>query len=151
MDVQSVREHFPTLHQIVNDHPLVYLDSTATSQTPIQVIETIEDYYRNHNSNVHRGAHTLGTRATDLYEGAREKVRSHIHADSTAEVIFTRGTTDGLNIVAQSYGRNLTAEDEIVITPMEHHSNIIPWQQIAKVTGATLKYIPLEEDGTISI
>lgn len=151
MDVQSVREHFPVLQQKVNDHPLVYLDSTATSQKPIEVIETLEDYYRNHNSNVHRGAHTLGTRATDLYEGAREKVRAHINAESTAEIIFNRGTTEGLNMVAQSYSQHLSEEDEIVITPMEHHSNIIPWQQIAKRSGATLKYIPLQEDGTISL
>lgn len=152
MDVKSIREQFPVLDQKVNGHPLVYLDSTATSQKPISVIEAVNDYYRNDNSNVHRGVHTLGTRATDLYEGAREKVRRFINAKSTSEIIFNRGTTTGLNLVAQSYGRaKLTANDEIVITPMEHHSNIIPWQQVAKATGATLKYIPLQADGTITL
>src|SRR5690625_4890247 len=152
MDVKSVREQFPVLHQEVNGHELVYLDSTATSQKPISVIEAVDEYYRKHNSNVHRGVHTLGTRATDLYEGAREKVHKHINAKSSAEIIFNRGTTAGLNIVAQSYARNqLKNGDEIVITPMEHHSNIIPWQQAAKATGATLKYIPLQKDGTISL
>ena len=152
MDVKAIREQFPILDQKVNGHPLVYLDSSATSQKPISVIEAVNDYYREANSNVHRGVHTLGTRATDLYEGAREKVRGFINAKSTAEVIFTRGTTTSINTVAASYARaNLTAGDEIVITPMEHHSNIIPWQQVAKATGATLKYIPLLEDGTISL
>src|SRR5699024_3407782 len=140
------------LNQEINGHPLVYLDSSATSQKPLQVIEAVDSYYRETNSNVHRGVHTLGSRATDLYEGAREKVRRFINAQSTAEVIFNRGTTTAINIVAQSYGlKNVQAEDEIVITPMEHHSNIIPWQQVAKVTGATLKYIPLQEDGTFTI
>lgn len=152
MDVKAIREQFPILDQDVNGHPLVYLDSSATSQKPIQVIEAVDEYYRMHNSNVHRGVHTLGSRATDLYEGAREKVRQFINATSTKEVIFTRGTTTSLNIVAQSYGRdNLSEGDEIVITEMEHHSNIIPWQQVAKVTGATLKYIPLQEDGTMTL
>src|SRR5690625_3873763 len=151
MDVKSVREQFPILHQEVNGHELVYLDSTATSQKPISVIEAVNDYYRNDNSNVHRGVHTLGSRATDLYEGAREKVRAHIHAKSQKEIIFNRGTTAGINIVAQSYRSKITADDEIVITPMEHHSNIIPWQQLARATGATLKYIPLQKDGTISL
>lgn len=152
MDVRAIREQFPILDQEVNGHPLVYLDSSATSQKPISVIEAVDEYYRLHNSNVHRGVHTLGSRATDLYEGAREKVRRFINAKSTAEIIFNRGTTTALNLVAHSYGLdNVTADDEIVITPMEHHSNIIPWQQVAKRTGATLKYIPLQEDGTISL
>ena len=152
MDVKAIREQFPILHQEVNGHPLVYLDSSATAQKPLSVIQAVDEYYRQHNSNVHRGVHTLGSRATDLYEGAREKVRRFINADTTAEVIFNRGTTTGINTVAQSYARqNLTAGDEIVITPMEHHSNIIPWQQAAKVTGATLKYMPLQEDGTITL
>lgn len=152
MDVKSIREMFPILDQEVNGHPLVYLDSSATSQKPVQVIEAVNTYYRENNSNVHRGVHTLGTRATDQYEGAREKVRRFLNANSTAEIIFTRGTTTSLNIVAHSYARaNLKPGDEIVITPMEHHSNIIPWQQAAKATGAELKYIPLEQDGTISL
>ena len=152
MDIKSVREQFPVLDQEVNGHPLVYLDSSATSQKPISVIEAVDSYYRLHNSNVHRGVHTLGSRATDLYEGAREKVRKFIKAKSTKEIIFNRGTTTALNIVAESYGlANLSEGDEIVITQMEHHSNIIPWQQVAKRTGATLKYIPLEKNGTISL
>lgn len=152
MDVQAIREQFPILDQEVNGHPLVYLDSSATSQKPIQVLEAVDEYYRLSNSNVHRGVHTLGSRATDLYEGSREKVKNFIHAKSSTEIIFNRGTTTGINIVAQSYGlANVTKGDEIVITPMEHHSNIIPWQQVAKVTGATLKYIPLQEDGTVAL
>lgn len=152
MDIRAIREQFPILDQEVNGHPLVYLDSSATSQKPIQVIEAVNDYYRQTNSNVHRGVHTLGSQATDLFEGAREKVRNFINAKSSAEIIFNRGTTTGINFVAQSYGlTHVKAGDEIVINPMEHHSNIIPWQQVAKATGATLKYIPLEEDGTISV
>lgn len=152
MNAKEIKQLFPILDQEVNGHPLVYLDSAATSQKPVQVIEALERYYRSYNSNVHRGVHTLGTHATDGYEGAREKVRSFIHAESTAEVIFTRGTTTAINMVASSYGRSqLTEGDEIVITPMEHHSNIIPWQQVAKATGATLKYLPLQADGTIDL
>src|SRR5690625_1466636 len=152
MDVKAIREHFPILDQKINGHPLVYLDSSATSQKPIQVIEAVNEYYRETNSNVHRGVHTLGSQATDLYEGAREKVKDFIHAKSSAEIIFNRGTTTGINVIAQSYGlHNVTADDEIVITPMEHHSNIIPWQQVAKITGATLKYMPMESDGTITV
>ncbi|MEH7097093.1 cysteine desulfurase [Neobacillus vireti] len=152
MNIQDIRNQFPILDQEVNGSPLVYLDSSATSQKPLQVIETIEKYYREINSNVHRGVHTLGTRATDAYEGAREKVRKFINAKSIQEVIFTRGTTTSLNTVASSYAAaNLKEGDEIVITYMEHHSNIIPWQQVAKRTGAVLKYIPLQEDGTLSL
>lgn len=152
MDVKAVRSQFPILDQNVNGSPLVYLDSAATSQKPLQVIEAINSYYRLDNSNVHRGVHTLGTRATDKYEGAREKVRGFIDAKSTEEIIFTRGTTTAINTVANSYGlANLSEGDEIVITYMEHHSNIIPWQQLAKSKGATLKYIPLQADGTITL
>lgn len=152
MNVEEIRKAFPILQRDVNEHPLTYLDSAATSQKPVKVIETVEHYYRNINSNVHRGVHTLGTEATDAYEGAREKLARFIGAKNTEEVIFTRGTTTGLNIVASSYARtNLREGDEIVITPMEHHSNLIPWQQAAKATGATLKYIPLQEDGTLAL
>jgi cysteine desulfurase / selenocysteine lyase len=152
MDVKSIRQMFPILDQEVNGHQLVYLDSSATSQKPISVIEAVENYYRKDNANVHRGVHTLGSRATDQYEGAREKVRRFINARSTAEVIFNRGTTTGINTVALSYARaNLKPGDEVLITPMEHHSNIIPWQQAVKATGATLNYIPLQEDGTITL
>ncbi len=152
MNAKEIRELFPILNQEVNGHPLVYLDNAATSQKPIQVIEALERYYREYNSNVHRGVHTLGTLATDGYEGAREKVRKFINAKEAAEVIFTRGTTTGLNFVAQGYARNFIGEgDEIVTTEVEHHSNFIPWQQIAKLTGATLKFIPLQPDGTITV
>jgi len=152
MNINDIRQHFPILNQDVNGSRLVYLDSAATSQKPIEVIETIDRYYREYNSNVHRGVHTLGTKATDAYEGAREKVRNFINAKSMQEIIFTRGTTTALNMVAASYGRdNLKQGDEIVITHMEHHANIIPWQQVAKQTGATLKYIPLTEDASISL
>ncbi|QKS72209.1 cysteine desulfurase [Paenalkalicoccus suaedae] len=152
MNVLDVRRQFPILDQEVNGHRLVYLDSAATSQKPIQVIEAVEDYYKRYNSNVHRGVHTLGSMATDGYEGARDKVKAFINANSTKEVVFLRGTTTAINLIASSYGRaNVQEGDEIVITPMEHHSNIIPWQQLAKATGATLKYIPLQPDGTITL
>ena len=149
---KEIRKDFPILDQEINGYPLVYLDSAATSQKPRQVIEALNDYYRFDNSNVHRGVHTLGNRATDHYEGAREKVRKFINAKSVEEVIFMRGTTTAINTVAQGYGRqNISEGDEIVITPMEHHSNIIPWQQLAKEKGAVLKYVDLEEDGTLSL
>ncbi|KAF6510715.1 cysteine desulfurase [Geobacillus sp. FSL K6-0789] len=152
MNVNDIRALFPILHQQVNGHPLVYFDSAATSQKPLPVIEALDRYYREYNSNVHRGVHTLGTKATDAYEGAREKVRRFLNAQSAQEIIFTRGTTASLNLVASSYGRvNVKEGDEIVITYMEHHSNLIPWQQLAKQTGATLKYIPMQEDGTIDL
>lgn len=152
MNVKELRQLFPILDQQVNGKPLVYLDSAATSQKPLPVIEAIDNYYRQYNSNVHRGVHTLGTKATDAYEGARDKVRRFIGAASTEEIIFTRGTTTAINLVAASYGRaHVRKGDEIVITYMEHHSNIIPWQQVAKQTGATLKYIPLQPDGTIRL
>ncbi|WP_449537453.1 cysteine desulfurase [Ferdinandcohnia sp. Marseille-Q9671] len=152
MNIQDIRSMFPILDQEVNGKPLVYLDSAATSQKPVQVIEAVDRYYREYNSNVHRGVHTLGTKATDAYENAREKVRKFINASSIQEVIFTRGTTTAINTIAASYGRdNLKVGDEIVITHMEHHANIIPWQQVAKQTGATLKYIPLAEDGSIDL
>ena len=147
---KDIKSYFPILNQEVNGNPLVYLDSAATSQKPIQVIEAMKNYYEFDNSNVHRGVHTLGNRATDKYEGAREKVRKFINAKSTEEIIFTRGTTTSLNTVAASYGRaNVSEGDEIVISHMEHHSNIIPWQQLAKDKKAVLKYIDLEADGTL--
>lgn len=152
MNAADIRKQFPILDQEVNGHPLVYLDSAATSQKPQVVIDALEKYYREYNSNVHRGVHTLGTRATDGYEGAREKVRKFINASATEEIIFTKGTTASINLVAASYGRkHIQKGDEIVISLMEHHSNIIPWQQLALQTGATLKYLPLQEDGTISL
>ncbi|MGG4216328.1 cysteine desulfurase [Paenibacillus sp. FSL L8-0638] len=152
MNTALIREQFPILHQEINGHPLVYLDNAATSQKPLAVIEAIKHYYEYDNSNVHRGVHTLGSRATDAYEGAREKVARFLNAKRSQEIIFTRGTTTALNLVASSYGgANCKEGDEIVITQMEHHSNLIPWQQVAKATGATLKYIPLQEDGSVDL
>jgi len=152
MNAKELRRYFPILDQQVNGYPLVYLDSGATSQKPIQVIEAVDKYYREYNSNVHRGVHTLGTKATDAYEGAREKVRSFINARDTAEIIFTRGTTTAINTVVYGYARQiLKPGDEIVTTVVEHHANFIPWQQAAKATGATFKFIPLQEDGTVTL
>ena len=152
MLTKDIKSYFPILNQEINGSPLVYLDSAATSQKPVSVIEAVKNYYELENSNVHRGVHTLGNRATDAYEGAREKVRKFINAKSTKEIIFTRGTTTSINTVASGYARqNLKEGDEIVITYMEHHANLIPWQQAAKATGAVLKYIDLEADGTISM
>lgn len=150
MDRSLIVRDFPILEQKVNGKRLVYLDSAATSQKPRSVIDALSRYYNEYNSNVHRGVHTLGSLATDAYENARIKVAQFIHAKSEMQIVFTRGTTESLNMVAHGYARaRLHAGDEIVITPMEHHSNLIPWQQVASVTGATLKYIPLQEDGTI--
>jgi len=152
MNAKELRQFFPILHQQVNGHPLVYLDNAATSQKPIQVIEALERYYKEYNSNVHRGVHTLGTKATDGYEGAREKVRAFINAKELAEIVFTRGTTTAVNIVAHGYARKyLKPGDEIVTTVVEHHSNFIPWQQAAKATGAIFKFIPLAADGTVTL
>lgn len=152
MDNRSVRRDFPILEQSINGHPLVYLDSAATSQKPRMVLDAILRYYEEDNANVHRGVHTLGSRATEAYELAREKVARFIHAPSAEQVIFTRGTTEALNMVAYGFARlQLHAGDEIVLTPAEHHSNLVPWQQVARVTGATLKYIPLQADGTLSL
>lgn len=152
MNAKELRKYFPILHQEVNGHPLVYLDNGATSQKPIQVIEAIDAYYKEVNSNVHRGVHTLGSRATDKFEEAREKVRAFVNARETAEIVFTRGTTTAVNTIAYGYARaTLKPGDEIVTTVVEHHSNFIPWQQAAKATGATFKFIPLAEDGTITL
>lgn len=152
MDPIALKAEFPILHQEINGHPLVYLDNAATSQKPRSVIEAVKRYYEWDNANVHRGVHTLGSRATDAYEGAREKVARFLNAAAAREIVFTRGTTTALNLVATGYARRkLKPGDEIVITPAEHHSNLIPWQQAAQATGATLKYIPLQPDGTVSL
>ncbi|MED4958751.1 cysteine desulfurase [Paenibacillus macerans] len=152
MNAEELKKQFPILQQEVNGHPLVYLDSAASSQKPVQVLEALKHYYEWDNANVHRGVHTLGSRATDAYEGAREKVARFIGAARREEIIFTRGTTTSLNLVASSYGAAAVNEgDEIVITPMEHHSNLIPWQQLALKKKAVLKYIPLQPDGHIAL
>ncbi|MGX7059871.1 cysteine desulfurase [Vagococcus humatus] len=146
------RQDFPILKQQVNDEPLVYLDNAATTQKPQQVLDVIEAYYQQDNANVHRGVHTLAERATKSYETAREKVQQFIQAKSTKEILFTRGTTTSLNWVAKSYG-DLAVEkgDEIVISYAEHHSNIVPWQQLAKRKGAKLVYIELTDDGYLDL
>ncbi|MBC2018126.1 cysteine desulfurase [Listeria seeligeri] len=152
IDIQKIRADFPILAQEINEKPLAYLDNAATSQKPKQVIWALTHYYEFDNANVHRGVHTLAARATDAFESARAKVAKFIHAREVAEIIFTRGTTSAINLVVDSYGNaNIEAGDEIVISYLEHHSNLIPWQQLAKRKGAVLKYIELEEDGTISI
>ncbi|EAG9432831.1 cysteine desulfurase [Listeria monocytogenes] len=152
INIQKIRADFPILAQEINEKPLAYLDNAATSQKPKQVIEALTHYYEFDNANVHRGVHTLAARATDAYESARGKVAKFIHAREVAEIIFTRGTTSAINLVVDSYGEaNIEAGDEIVISYLEHHSNLIPWQQLAKRKGAVLKYIELEEDGTISV
>ncbi|MCB2657233.1 cysteine desulfurase [Listeria monocytogenes] len=152
IDIQKIRADFPILAQEINEKPLAYLDNAATSQKPKQVIEALTHYYEFDNANVHRGVHTLAARATDAYESARGKVAKFIHAREVAEIIFTRGTTSAINLVVDSYAEaNIEAGDEIVISYLEHHSNLIPCQQLAKRKGAVLKYIELEEDGTISV
>ena len=150
LDVEAVRKDFPILNQIVNDEPLVYLDNAATTQKPTQVLEAIAAYYEKDNANVHRGVHTLAERATAAYEAARERVRSFIHAASTKEVLFTRGTTTGLNWVARYAESVLQPGDEVLISVMEHHSNIIPWQEACKKTGARLIYAYLK-DGMLDL
>lgn len=152
ISADKIRQDFPILFQEVNDEPLVYLDNAATTQKPKAVLDALKDYYEHENANVHRGVHTLAERATHSYEAAREKVRSFINASETAEVLFTRGTTTSLNWVARSFGEQFIHEgDEILISYMEHHSNVIPWQQLAKKTGASLKYIDLTEEGFLDM
>jgi len=149
---QQISNDFPILNQKVNDEPLVYLDNAATSQKPNQVIDELVRYYRNDNANVHRSVHTLGERATEEYEAARQKVQRFINAKEAREIIFTKGATDSLNLVASTYGEeNIQAGDEIVITIMEHHSNLIPWQQLAIKKHAILKYIGLTADGELDM
>lgn len=150
LDVEAVRKDFPILNQIVNDEPLVYLDNAATTQKPTQVLEAIAAYYAKDNANVHRGVHTLAERATAAYEAARERVRSFIHAASTKEVLFTRGTTTGLNWVARYAESVLQPGDEVLISVMEHHSNTIPWQEACKKKGARLIYAYLK-DGMLDL
>ncbi|MFC3420223.1 cysteine desulfurase [Salinicoccus hispanicus] len=152
MNIENVRKDFPILDQQVNGKELVYLDTSATSQTPTPVIDAMTAYYKEYNSNVHRGVHTLGTKATDGYEKARMKVRSFINAKRYEEIIFTRGTTAALNLVARSFGDMVIEPgDEIVVTEMEHHANIVPWQELAKRKQAELKFIPMEADGTFTM
>ncbi len=152
-DIQAVRAEFPILHQ---EHhagtPLIYLDNAATSQKPLKVIEALDDYYRRYNANVHRGVHQLSEAATTAYEQARVKIRKFINADSKREIIYTRGTTESINLVAQTWGRvNLKPGDVVISTQMEHHSNIVSWQILQAEKGFTIKYIPVLDDGTLDL
>jgi cysteine desulfurase / selenocysteine lyase len=151
-DVERIRADFPILHQEVNGQPLVYLDNAATTQKPNAVIDAISDYYRTDNSNVHRGAHALADRATVKFEAARTKTAEFLNAPESALIIWTRGTTESINLVAASWGRsNLIAGDRILVSAMEHHSNIVPWQLIAQATGATVEAIPVDANGTLDL
>ena len=151
-DVARVRADFPILNERVHGKPLVYLDSANTSQKPQSVIDAMDAYYRHSNSNIHRATHLLSERATALYEGARAKAAAFINAPDLHSVVFTKGTTDGINLVAQSYGRStLSAGDEVVISWLEHHSNIVPWQLLCEQTGATLRVVPINEAGEVDL
>lgn len=150
LDVEKLRQDFPILSQSVHGKPLIYLDNAATAQKPAAVIETLDRYYREYNANIHRGVHILSERATAAYEGARQSVQRFINASSQKEVIFVRGTTEAINLVAYSYGRSrLKQDDEIIISEMEHHSNIVPWQLVCEQTGAQLQVIPINDDGEL--
>lgn len=151
MDIQKIRSDFPILNRKVNDHPLVYFDNAATSQTPQVVIDCIVDYYSNYNANIHRGVHSLSQEATDKYEQAREKIRAHFNAKFTREIIFTSGTTDGINLVAHGFSSFLKKGDELIVSALEHHSNIVPWQMLCEATGATLKVIPINDQGILEM
>ncbi len=149
-DPERIRRDFPILQRSVRGRPLVYLDNAATTQKPEHVIETLDRFYRDENSNVHRGVHYLSQRSTELYEGARETVRAFLNAPSEREIIFTRGTTEGINLVASTYGRRFIRQgDEVLVSAMEHHSNIVPWQMLCEETGAVLRVIPMNERGEL--
>ena len=151
IDIQQIRSQFPILSREVNGQPLVYLDNGATSQKPQVVLDVLDEYYEKYNANVHRGIHTLSQEATDLMEESRRKIQKFINAKHDHEIIFTRGTTEGINLVSNSLRNVLTADDEIIITEIEHHSNIVPWQLLCQRTGAKLKYIPLTAEGILDI
>ena len=149
IDISAVRKDFPILQREVNGKPLIYLDNAATSQTPQAVIDTIVDYYSRYNANIHRGVHTLSQEATDAYEEAREKLRSHFNAAKAQEIIFTSGTTHSINLVANGFATFLGENDEIMVSAMEHHSNIVPWQMLCEKTGAKLLVFPMSDSGEI--
>ena len=148
-DVHNIREQFPILNQKVHGKPLVYFDNAATAQKPIAVIKAISDYYLNYNANVHRGVHTLSQRATDAMESVREQVRAHLNAAEAAEIIFTRGITDSINAIAYGLSNTVQKGQNVVITAMEHHSNIVPWQMLCERTGAELRHLPMDEHGEL--
>jgi len=152
LDVEKIRADFPILQRSVHGKPLVYFDTAASAQRPLKVIEAIDDFYRNHNANIHRGVHTLSQEATEAYEQARVRVAGFINAPSAQEIIFTRGTTESINLVAHSFGRaRLQRGDEILISWMEHHSNIVPWQMLCAQTGAVLKVVPMNQRGELEM
>ena len=151
INIDKIREDFPILKRTVHGKPLVYLDNAATSQTPNQVIDVIADYYRNYNSNIHRGVHTLSQEATDAYEGARKTVQNHFNAAHPHEIIMTSGTTHSINIIASGYTQILREGDELILSAMEHHSNIVPWQMLCERTGAVLKVIPMNQTGVLEM
>ncbi|MCF6279023.1 MAG: cysteine desulfurase [Flavobacteriaceae bacterium] len=151
MDIHKVRADFPILNRIVNGKPLVYFDNAATSQTPQVVIDAIVDYYSNYNANIHRGVHTLSQEATDKYEQARLKLQQHFNANKSYEIIFTAGTTHSINIVATGFSSLLKKGDEVIVSALEHHSNIVPWQMLCEQTGAILKVIPMNEQGELRL
>ncbi|RED96988.1 aminotransferase class V-fold PLP-dependent enzyme [Marinoscillum furvescens] len=152
ISVAEIRKQFPILHQEVNGKPLIYFDNAATSQTPQSVIDALVHYYQRDNANIHRGIHTLAERATTAFEATRKAAQGFINAREVEEIVFTKGTSEGINLVAQAYGRKLISEgDEIIITGMEHHSNIVPWQMLCQQTGAKLKVIPVAENGEIKL
>lgn len=152
IDILEIRKDFPILDQEVNGYPLVYLDNAASSQKPIQVIEAVDNYYRKDNANVHRGVHRLSQRATDAYEASREKVRDFVNAKSDTEIVFVRGATEAINLIAQSFVRpQINAGDEILISHMEHHANIVPWQMLCEQTGAKLNVIPMTLEGELDL
>ena len=151
MDIQKIRNLFPILQTEINGKPLVYLDNAATSQKPISVIETWEKYYKSLNANVHRGIHTLSQQATEEMEASRKKIQKFINAEKDYEVIFTKGTTEGINLIAYSISHLISENDEIIISYLEHHSNIVPWQMLCERTGAKLKVIPMDENGVLQM
>jgi len=152
LNVEKIREDFPVLHQQVNGHPLVYLDNGASSQMPVQVAERLDHYHRYEHANVHRGIHTLSQKATDAYEAARPKVAAFINAAEEHEIIYTTGTTDSINLVANSFGLTHFSEgDEVILSEMEHHANIVPWQMVAEKTGAVIKVIPVTDSGELDL
>ena len=150
-DVNNIRKDFPILSRTVNGQPLVYFDNAATSQTPNQVIDVIADYYRNYNANIHRGVHTLSQEATDAYEAARNTIKSHFNAAHAHEIIMTSGTTHSINIIASGFTQLLKKGDELIVSAMEHHSNIVPWQMLCERTGAILKVIPMNHSGVLEM
>ena len=150
-DVQSIRKEFPILERQVNGHPLIYLDNAATSQTPRVVIDAIVDYYSRYNANIHRGVHSLSQEATDAYEQARQKIQEHFNAAKPYEIILTSGTTHAINLVAHGFEDILKEGDEVIVSALEHHSNIVPWQMLCETTGAELKVIPMSEEGELDM